>query len=204
MTPWRKEVYCALRTVPLSGTVLDLGGSRKSGYHELLRGVEKFEVVNLDPKTQPDHGFDLEEPFPLGGEAYDGVLCMNILEHIYNYRGFLSECRRVLKHDGILMVAVPFLVQVHPSPRDYFRYTDDALRKMLTEAGFRDISITPVGTGVGLALANLFYNALRFGALRALAAWKGSIFDKLVSLIKKDSFLSNKHYPLGYIVTARK
>jgi SAM-dependent methyltransferase len=204
MTPWRKEVYKALRRSPLCGSVLDLGGSRKSGYHELLKGVERFEVVNLDPKTEPDYHFDLENIFPLKDDSYDGVLCMNILEHLYNYRSFLSECHRVVQKDGTLVIAVPFLVQVHPSPHDYFRYTDEALMKILTEVGFHDISIQPIGSGVGLALAQLCYNALQFGPLRSLAAWKGKLFDTLVSLVKKNSFLSVKYYPLGYVVTARK
>ncbi|MDZ4285115.1 MAG: methyltransferase domain-containing protein [Patescibacteria group bacterium] len=194
----------ALRQSPLHGTVLDLGGSRKAGYHELLRAVGKFDVVNLDPGAEPDYRFDLEQAFPLADESYDGVLCLNILEHIYNYRAFLSECHRVLRKDGALVIAAPFLVQVHPSPHDYFRYTEEALRKMLTEAGFRDISIEPIGTGVGLALAQLFYNALKFGFLRTLAEWKGRILDAIISAIKKESFLSGKYYPLGYFITVRK
>jgi SAM-dependent methyltransferase len=204
MTPWRKEVYKALGKTELRGTVLDLGGSRKSGYHELLKGVEKFDVVNLDEKTEPDYRFDLEQPFPLAAGAYDGVLALNILEHIYNYRSFVSECHRVVKRDGTLVIAIPFMVQVHPSPHDYFRYTEEALQKMLAEAGFRNVSIRPVGTGVGLALAQLLYNALKFAPLRSLAEWKGRLFDKAVSMIKKDSFFSGTYYPLGYFITVRK
>jgi len=204
MTPWRKEVYKAITSSPIGGKVLDLGGSRQSGYHELLKGVERFDIVNLDPETEPDYHFDLESVFLLPDDSYDGILCLNILEHIYNYRGFLSECHRVLKRNGTLIVAVPFLVQVHPSPRDYFRYTNEALMKILTEAGFHHISIQSIGSGVGLALAQIFYNALKFSLLRLIAEWKGRFFDAVVSLIKEESFLSKKYYPLGYVVTAQK
>ena len=204
MTPWRKEVYNAIRRIPLRGNVLDLGGSRKSGYHELLPEVEKFVVVNLDPETEPEYRFNLEQTFPLEEGSYDGILCMNILEHIYNYRGFLSECHRVSKNTGTLVIAVPFLVQVHPSPHDYFRYTDETLLRLLTETGFRDIFITPVGSGVGLAFAQISYNVLRYRPLRSLGEWMGRLFDRVMALIRKESFLSGKYYPLGYVIIARK
>jgi SAM-dependent methyltransferase len=204
MTPWRKEVYKALRKSRLRGQVLDVGGSRKSGYHELLTDVEKFVVVNLDPTTEPDYRLNLEDTFPLQDDSYDGILCMNILEHIYHYRGFLSECYRVSRKNGMLVIAVPFLLQVHRSPHDYFRFTDEALLNILTEAGFHDISITPLGSGVGLAVAQLLYNTLRYTPLRSLVEWKGRLFDTMVSVVQKDSFLSGTHYPLGYFITARK
>jgi len=204
MTPWRKILYKELSNLSLTGEVLDLGGSKKSGYHELLKGEHRVTVVNLDKETGADLCFDLEKPFPIKDGEYDAVLCVNILEHIYHYREFLGECRRVLKPGGTLIVAVPFLVQVHPSPHDYFRYTGEALQKMLEEVDFKDISIKPIGSGVGLAAAQLLYNALRIQPLRILVELLGKTFDSTVSLIKKENFLSGKNYPLGYVAISER
>ena len=40
--------------------------------------------------------------------------------------------------------AVPFLIAFHPSPNDYWRYTEETLTKICEQAGFRDIEIKVV------------------------------------------------------------
>ena len=109
-TPWRKLSYEQLSGLELSGKVLDLGGSRKSGYHELLRGNHTIEVVNMDESTGFDKNFNLEKPFPLQDKKYDAVLACNVLEHIYNYQNIFSESFRILKKDGVFIIIVPFIM----------------------------------------------------------------------------------------------
>ena len=188
MTPWRKLLYKELSNLSFSGKVLDLGGATGSDYHALIGGTHEITTVNIDESHQHDLSFNLEGKFPIEGGKYDAVLAINVMEHIYNYEQFLKEIYRVLKLGGTAVVAVPFLVQVHPSPKDYFRFTDAALQKVLSGARFYDIKIKIIGTGVGLARAQIFYNALRFAPLQFLAEVTGKIFDHIVSLLKKKVF----------------
>ncbi len=44
-------------------------------------------------------------PFP--DNAFDHVICSEVLEHIPNYASFLSEIQRVLKPGGLFAVSVP-------------------------------------------------------------------------------------------------
>lgn len=202
-SPARNAFYAQLAQCTLTGKVLDLGGSKKSGYHELIKGDHTFEVVNISDEYGYDHKFDLEEPFPLKDASYDAVIAVNLLEHIYNYHNVLSESHRVLTSGGTLVVAVPFLMFVHPSPHDYFRYTSEALTRMCADAGFKEVLVQPLGRGPGAVFVQLV-GGMRSGAVvRRFVAPFMWIFDMKARLFMSKHALAEQ-FPLGYIVTAKK
>lgn len=201
---WRTLLYKELENLELSGDILDLGGSRGSGYHQLIKGEHKILVNNLDGIEDSDLSFDLEAPFPVEGITYDAVLAINVLEHIFNYNNVLEESFRILRDSGSLVVAVPFLIQVHPSPNDYWRYTEQTLRLILESAGFKEINITPVGSGVFSASYDIKHNLYRTRLLQDIFVLYAKVGDWFLSKIKPDSYFSKNYYPLGYIVIAKK
>jgi SAM-dependent methyltransferase len=201
---WRTLLYKELEKLELAGDVVDLGGSRRSGYHELIKGEHKISVNNLDGIEDSDLCFNLEAPFPVESASYDAVLAINVLEHIFNYRNVLEESFRILKEKGTLVVAVPFLIQVHPSPNDYWRYTEQTLYLLLEAAGFKEVNVVPVGTGVFGASYHLKHNFYRIPILQNILVLSARMGDWLLSKIKPDSFLSKKYYPLGYLVISKK
>ena len=50
---------------------------------------------------------DLEKPFPFDKDTFDGVIAAEVIEHVYDTDFFLQEIKRVLKHDGILVMSIP-------------------------------------------------------------------------------------------------
>lgn len=50
---------------------------------------------------------DLEKEFPFADETFDCLFAGEIIEHIYNTEGFLRECKRILKKDGIFILSTP-------------------------------------------------------------------------------------------------
>ncbi|MBM3204531.1 hypothetical protein FJZ48_00935, partial [Candidatus Uhrbacteria bacterium] len=81
---FRRLTHQALASLFFSGKVLDLGGARLSAYRTIIeKTADSITVVNLDPSTQPDVMANLEEPFPCETQAFDTVLALNVLEHIY-------------------------------------------------------------------------------------------------------------------------
>lgn len=201
---WRTLVYRELEKLELSGDIIDLGGSRQSGYHQLIKGEHKIWVNNLNGAEDKGLSFDLELSFPVESATYDAVLAINVLEHIFNYQNILGESFRILKENGTLVVAVPFLIQVHPSPNDYWRYTEQTLRLLLESAGFKKIDVIPVGTGVFGASYHLKHNLYRIPLLQNLFVLYAKTGDWLLSKIKSDSFFSKEYYPLGYLVISKK
>ena len=204
MTPWRKLLYKELSNLSFSGKVLDLGGATGSDYHALIGGTHEITTVNIDESHQHDLSFNLEGKFPIEGGKYDAVLAINVMEHIYNYEQFLKEIYRVLKPGGVAIIAVPFLVQVHPSPHDYFRFTDEALERLVNKTGFTNVSVKPIGRGPFTATSQIAYNSLKFGLIRGLCGLITTFLDATLSLFDRKKFFGISHYPLGYFVVAKK
>ncbi|MDE2041031.1 MAG: methyltransferase domain-containing protein [Patescibacteria group bacterium] len=201
-TPWRTALYKEIAKLELSGKAIDLGGSTKSGYHELIRGNCVIDTANIDRSTGASLSFDLEHLFPIGNDTYDAALAVNVLEHIYDYRHVLEETFRIVKPGGRIAIGVPFIIQYHPSPQDYWRYSQEALRKVLFQAGWTNIEITPLGRGPCTASVQLMSGVMNIAPLRAfLTAW-ARVADAFLQMLAKRSL--REMYPLGYFVIATK
>lgn len=193
----------------LTGKVIDLGGDTRAAYRDLLSAVDSVTTVNLDPASKPDIFANLEEPLSVDSGSFDGALLINVLEHIYEAKQLLSETARVVRSGGWAVVVVPFLFPVHPSPKDFWRFTDASLNRMLTEAGFEEIEIKPLGTGVISArlvlierLLPIWIQFITCRTLQPLAAGLDYLFAKFARVIGKAYRPSD--YPLGYIVYAKR
>ncbi|MEK7462332.1 MAG: methyltransferase domain-containing protein [Patescibacteria group bacterium] len=202
-SPWRHLLYKNLATISLSGDVIDLGGSRKSAYYKNFKGEFSLAVANMDDDTK-DITVDLEQPFPIEASKYDHVLCINVLEHIFNYQNVIHETQRILKPGGQALFAVPFLIQVHPSPHDYWRFTGETLNRLFSEAGFTQVTVEPIGTGVCSAIVQMKSNLLHFHFLRHLASWLAFTGDAILARLYKKPTFSKEFYTLGYVIKAKK
>jgi len=160
----------------------------------------KVTSIDLLPDRKPDIIADLEKPLPLEANSYDRVLCFNLLEHLYKPKNLLSEANRILKSSGELIGYVPFLVKFHPDPNDYFRYTEQALHKILEESGFSKIKIKFVGRGQATAAWSQIEHILpKF--IRWPITYLAFALDDLI--LEYKPIFRNK-YALGYIFHATK
>jgi SAM-dependent methyltransferase len=205
----RLAEHRALAHVTLNGAVLDLGGDTNSEYLSFIQGSFTPTRVNFDPKTKPDIMHDLEQPLPVSNATYDGAVLFNVLEHIFEYRALLEESIRVLKPGGTILIVVPFLFPVHPSPDDFHRFTGSTLRKELERLGMQEIVIVPLGGGVWsaryLMLDRLLPKPLRlinFYTFRHLAEFFDRAMVSLANMSGKK--YDPAHYALGFCVTATK
>ena len=201
---FRKLTYDHLSKLELNGLILDLGGSRKSGYHELFRGKYNIQVVNLDDRTEPNLKFNLEKEFPLKNNFCDGILCINVLEHVFNFQNVVNEAFRVVKPGGVIVSVTPFLFSVHESPHDYFRYTRGALEKIFQKAGFREVEIKEIGTGLFSAVCQLKFGFYKIDIIRRISIFFHLCLDKILQILRPNSFITQKNMPLGYLVVAKK
>lgn len=203
----RAAEHKALETVTLSGSVLDLGGDRGAEYLSHIKGTFTVTAVNLDAASKPDIFHDLEKPLPIPDASYDHVLLINVLEHIYSYEQLLAEAHRIVKPGGSVIIIVPFLFPIHPSPQDFWRFSHETLSRLLGEQGLAEIQIEALGSGVFAArfvlLDRLLPHPLRL-LNHVICRPFVSLFDRAFaalaySLGKK---YTPKEYPLGYLVTA--
>jgi len=212
---WRgKSIARTLMNYELSkfavnGRVLDLGSKSSEGsYNRFLNRTDGTDGTNRTSVTYTDIAgvgenvikLDLEEPFTISADSYDSVTCFNTLEHIYNNKNVVEEAYRILKPGGALIGGTPFLVNFHPDPHDYFRYTHEALAHMFAEVGFEQERMIMLGFGPLTAGAAMFLHAFpRF--LRLLVVLKAVLLDALILKWKPSQ---RGKYALGYVYVFRK
>lgn len=186
----------ALAKESVSGLVVDVGGGRRPDYFSYLQGVSSAYIEPLDLSIS---GIDLEtDTLPYTNQSVDTVLLCNVLEHIYNYQYVLGEVSRILKPSGRLIGVVPFWVGYHPDPRDYFRYTKEALERILSDAGYGDIRVVPLNVGPLLANFNTIVLSVPRVLRPILYLWYAS-WNTLFLTLRPESAVRQ---PLGYIFTA--
>jgi len=144
-----------------NGTLLDVGCGQMPYKEYILNAnpnVKKY--IGLDfaqgkyaDLKQPDITWD-GKTIPLDDASVDCAMATEVLEHCYEPLTVFKEIKRVLKQDGVFFFTVPFLWPLHDTPHDYYRYTPFSLERLLTEAGFENIQIKPMG-GWNASLAQM-------------------------------------------------
>jgi len=69
-------------------------------------------------------------------ETFDIIIAEQVFEHVRHPYKAASNVRKMLKDDGIFLIATPFLIKIHGYPYDYTRWTPDGLRGFLEDCGF--------------------------------------------------------------------
>ena len=147
-TPLHPQWLLGARAVPpgvahISGRVLDIGAADRWIESKLPSSVE---YLALDyPATGRDLYGSMPDVFgdgarlPFVDGCLDGVLCLEVLEHVPEPEAVLKEIARVLKHEGRAWISMPFLYPLHDAPFDFQRFTEYGLRRSMQRAGL-DIS----------------------------------------------------------------
>ena len=77
---------------------------------------------------------------------YDKIICIAILEHVYNPFKAIDNLKSMLKENGIIYGYVPYLFHYHAPKdlkfQDYFRFSKDALAYLFKD--FKEIELYPV------------------------------------------------------------
>ena len=96
----------------------------------------------------------------LPSDSFDCVLVTQLLPFVYDVRGALATCHRVLRPGGVLLITTPGICRIAPVEAEryghWWNFTDMSLRRLVEEAfGSDGVEITTYGN-VLLAAAYLF------------------------------------------------
>jgi len=150
----RKSIFygVANNLINFKGNLLDIGCG-KMPYKEFI--VENSSVdtyVGLDIENALEYDVDIKPDFtwdgkkmPFENDSFGSAFGTEVLEHCPEPKVILNETYRILKTGGCFFFTVPFLWNLHEVPHDEYRYTPFALKRLLSEAGFKKIEITPTG-----------------------------------------------------------
>jgi SAM-dependent methyltransferase len=204
LRPWANEQ---------SGALLEVGCGAQPYRHLIPQGCR---YTGLDWEQaganfayfQPDTVLYSGDRFPFADASFETLFHTEVLEHIYQAQGFLSECSRVLKPSGKMFFTVPFQARYHYVPHDYFRFTPAALERMLGEAGFCAIQIKARGSDLSVAAYKTLSIIFRWarsgpaGVALALLCAPLALPALLVAWLSLWLSLGSTEDCLGYTVTA--
>ncbi|MCE9533805.1 MAG: class I SAM-dependent methyltransferase, partial [Planctomycetes bacterium] len=75
----------------------------------------------VDVKIVPGQRLDIADG------SVDGVVSFQVLEHVWDIQWYLSECNRILKPGGWLLLSTHGTWLFHPHPTDFRRWTRPGL-----------------------------------------------------------------------------
>jgi ubiquinone/menaquinone biosynthesis C-methylase UbiE len=156
----------------LSGHMLNAGcGTRDITPYLRKNGVTQLTRYDI-ASTEKDVVIGPLEAMPFEAGTFDSVLCNAVLEHVQDAEAAMRELARVVREEGHVVVAVPFLQPYHACPGDYRRYTADGLAQLGIDAGLEVVAVLPVHS-----FAQTFgwllweYAQEKGGRLRRALAW---------------------------------
>jgi SAM-dependent methyltransferase len=138
--------------------VLDVGKSSREFYDKIKsKSLETLDVNDFG--DYPDIIFDLCDTCdPSLVNKYDKIICLAILEHVYNPFKSVENLKAMLKPNGIIFGYAPYIYSYHAPNnlvfQDYFRFSRDALAYLFKD--FSYVEIYPVRGRISSPLYNLF------------------------------------------------
>jgi SAM-dependent methyltransferase len=108
---------------PLDGKILGISGI--GAFRPLIS--EQAEVLDVHyPEV------DMQN-LPFKENSFDFVISDQVLEHLDNPKKAVTESYRVLKRGGIAIHTTCFINYLHPCPKDYWRFSPEALKYLCNE-----------------------------------------------------------------------
>lgn len=129
----------------VNGILLDYGcGS--SPYRSLFDGVE-YRRADYSPSAGINYTVGEDQTINERNATFDCILSTQVLEHVRRPEDYLSECFRLLKPGGTLLLSTHGTFEEHGCPYDFRRWTADGLKEELLRVGFAVTQVKKLTTG---------------------------------------------------------
>jgi glycosyltransferase involved in cell wall biosynthesis len=120
----------------IKGRVLEIGDNE----YTLKFGksaVTTSDILHIDPSNSKATIIgDLSDAPQIAGNTYDCIILTQTLHLIYNYKGALETCYRVLKPNGVLLMTVPGITHIDQGEwrnNWLWAFTGASIKRMLVE-----------------------------------------------------------------------
>lgn len=124
-----------------TGKLLEIGSQDRSVIKDCFNTftVDTFDIV--DTYNTTFIGDITKTNKEIQESSYDCIACLEVLEHTLNPFDAVKELRRILKHEGYLLISAPLNFRIHgPSP-DCWRFTEHGWMVLLKDFDIIDIDI---------------------------------------------------------------
>jgi len=134
---------------------------------------------------------------PLRDASVDAITCLQVIEHLWDLRGFLRDCRRSLRPGGELIVTTPQRLTFSPglgrgekpiNPFHVEEFDAQQLHALLLETGFADIEMRGVHHGARLRDWEVLHGSLVAAQVQASVndVWPAGLRQLVRSVVADD------------------
>jgi SAM-dependent methyltransferase len=126
--------------------VLEIGSGRQDLGTNAYSLVDAFptDVDFVQSDVNPAFGHRVVDVTDMGiEEEFDLILCMYVLEHVFDVQAAVRNMCRAVKPGGQVLIAVPHVYPYHDEPIDFWRFTEHSLRHLCS--GFSSVEIRHKG-----------------------------------------------------------
>jgi SAM-dependent methyltransferase len=190
--PWHRLAYIVRRLPaaledlassldpPHGGRVLDYGCADVP-YRRLFPPDAEYVTADLPGNPEASVEINADGSVPCEDESFDVVLSTQVLEHVGDPALYLSECHRVLRPGGRLLLSTHGMMLYHPDPVDYWRWTCAGLRRVVEDAGLEIVRFEGI-MGLGATGLQFTQDAMLGGIPRLLRPALCLFMQALVAL----------------------
>lgn len=176
-----------LKNIAKCSRVLDAGGGHPfqkymAKYRNWFKDV-KYETLDISEKYSPTILGDIHS-IPLKDKSVDGILCLSVLEHLYNPKAAIAEMHRILSDGGKLLAYTHFIYPYHARNgiyEDYYRFTETSLKNL-----FGDFSKIEIKKQGGYFRSMMFFLPFQ-SKLKVIIEPIAYVFDKLFNTEKRST-----------------
>ena len=134
-----------LSNIQKSDSTLDIGKGMREKFSMI--SCENIETLDVNEyEDYPDIMCDLCGNYDNLRNRYDKIICLAVLEHVYNPFKAIDNINKLLKDGGKIYGMVPYLYHYHAPEdlkfQDYFRFSKDALSYLFKD--FKEVELYPI------------------------------------------------------------
>ena len=124
-----------------TGKLLEVGPQDRSTVRENFSNfsVDTFDIVDTYSPTLV--GDITKVNSAIADSAYDCVVCLEVIEHTLNPFDTVKEIRRILKHEGYLLISAPLNWRIPGPIPDCWRITEHGWSALLRDFDIIEIDI---------------------------------------------------------------
>ena len=146
-----------LNDINLDDEVLDIGKAMRDKHKKIVcKNLETLDVNDFG--DYPDIICDICSDVTGLENKYDKIICIAILEHVYDPFKAVANLKKLLKENGVIYGMVPYLYHYHAPQdlkfQDYFRFSKDALAYLFKD--FSYVELYPVRGRISSSLHMMF------------------------------------------------
>ena len=146
-----------LKEIETKDKVLDIGMAMRDKHEKIKSDLLETLDVN-DFGDYPDIVCDVCSDIDGLENRYDKIICLAILEHVYDPFKAVENLKKMLSKNGVIYGYVPYMYYYHAPKslkfQDYFRFSRDALAYLFKD--FKSVELFPIRGRISTPLNILF------------------------------------------------